>query len=77
MKIKLENTSYEIEIKVKRSYKDRATKEDTLHFLNLLAILANDSAELNEMKFHEPCEYRRALGEELYEICKKHGLYKD
>lgn len=75
MKVNIE--TYEVNFNAKFSWMVRANKHDSLLFLNWLSIVL-DSASENEFNLG-----RNSLGKsydrianELYEYCKKNGLYE-
>lgn len=83
--LKIEFDGYEIELKVRSTVLSKhANEEDTLDFLNHLAIMYNESARLlmdefrkdETKKFYKGCSERRdEIGTQLYEYCKARGLY--
>ena len=75
--MKFKVNGYEVEIKARDLSKDRASKNDTLQFLNDLSLLALDAKEYNEEQGYkaiteEANKYRKAF----FDICKENGLYK-
>lgn len=79
--MKIQFNGYEIEIKARHSYDDRATKSCVLELLNNLSILYNDSADLHEKLeagdgiYSDYAELQRSRSNELYKICKDNNFY--
>lgn len=85
--MKIEIDRFEIELKVRSTVLSKhANEEDTLDFLNHLALMYNECSRLlmNEFrkdetkKFYKGCAERKAkVAHELFKFCEEHGLYDE
>ena len=70
----------EIEIRVKGEFSDRANKQDTLAFLNLVSIAFTESGEYWEKlagRDSVTARVRKGYGTAIYEHCRDKGAYKN
>ena len=75
--MKLNINGYEVSISAKLSWKERANKQDTLSFLNELALIYADAATTSENGgYHNTARRYQNVAHELHEFNKEHGLYK-
>ena len=78
MKLMIEGK--EIEIKVKGEFSERANKQDTLAFLNLVSIAFTESGEYWDKLAGRDCvtaRVRKGYGTEIYKYCRDKGAYKN
>lgn len=76
--MKLIVDGYEVEIKAKRSYETKATKETTVCFLNGLSILAAEAKErYTRIGANGLASWAGCVSDELYGVCEKAGAYKN
>ena len=74
MKITWNNN--EIEIRVKNEYNDKATKQDTMQFINQLLIWSYEAAETNKRRgFDMSAENAMSFNKEVYQQLEKKGFY--
>lgn len=75
---------YEIDLKVKKEWKNKATKKDALQFINELVILYDESAQLAKIEsqtnengelYNAYAELQNKRSKVLFEICENGGLY--
>lgn len=60
-----------------KEFKDGSVKFD-LHELNDIALLAGEAAKSYEnLNLKGLCKWALDFQEQIYDICKKHGLYDD
>ena len=75
--MKLTINEYEVEIKVKRGGADRASKMDTMQFLNSVSIWAMEAAkQMRTTGAPALAEEFDGASTEIYNFLKGAGLYK-
>lgn len=75
--MKLQIGTYEVEIKVKDEYSQRANKNDTQYFLNeLCCYLSEASRSYDNTNFHKLSENVQSWNTSIYEELTKQGFYK-
>ena len=70
---------YEVEIKAKKVDfgHTKFNKDDTLHLLNNVLVMINESADWNNEHGYEACGTLNSdLGKTLYKALKSEGLYR-
>lgn len=67
---------YDVEISAKQGFKTRSSKRDTLAFLNYLSLIFDDASVFQGRRNGNPyAKESKQISEDLFEFCKKHGLY--
>lgn len=76
--MKLNINGYEVEIKAKRRFDDRANKQATMFLLNSMAVWSSEAAKQMKSKGCNAlaAEYDEA-STEIYNVLKAAGLYKN
>ncbi len=67
--MKLNFNGFEVEIKAKGVYGTRYNKKDAMAVLNMISIMAQESAKVSGMKSWEK------LGKEIYDVLLENGCY--
>ena len=67
--MKLTFDGFEVEIKAKGVYGTRYNKMDAMAVLNMISIMATDSAKVNRMKSWDK------IGKEIYNVLLENGCY--
>ena len=69
--MKLNMCGYEVEIKAKREWENRFSKEQTLYLLNHISLALQNAGELHN------CQSDIDEGIEIYEFIKNTGFYEN
>lgn len=76
--MKLNFAGYEVEIKARDNYNDRANKRDTMTLLNSICIWAKEAAEYNRsIGAPASADFCDEAGKEIYDALNAAGLYKN
>lgn len=83
--MKIQIDSFEVELKVKRTYEKRCNKLSTMYFINWLEGLLFDSARLDGKIYEDTSkecyknvsEQKYDMGRQLYELLNEMHFYDD
>lgn len=75
--MRLNIDGFEVEIMAKDKYSKRLNRKDTYHLLNKISLLASVAATQYIKEGHRGlADEAIKFGDDIYDFCKKNGLYK-